>query len=151
MENTTIESAILAATAQNTAPTPQGFKRAPKPAIVPTVTVFHAPTVRHDNDVLEYMENQRKLATLEVEPVTKSTTINQPMKEVNKMNAVKAPKIATGDKKPTNSSIVREYIRAAKIGNELPDSVVQLAVTNLGMTKALAKVYVANNWPKVTI
>lgn len=47
------------------------------------------------------------------------------------------------------ADVVRTRIGIAKRNNEDPTVVVQWAVDNLGMTKALAKSYVQNNWSKV--
>lgn len=49
----------------------------------------------------------------------------------------------------TKADRVRGRIRQAKTNNEAPDVVVQWAVLNLGMTRALASTYVKNNWNKV--
>ena len=49
----------------------------------------------------------------------------------------------------TKSSIVRERILQAKQHNEEPAAVVAFAVEQLGMARALARVYVKENWPKV--
>lgn len=47
------------------------------------------------------------------------------------------------------ADVVRTRIGFAKRNNEDPTVVIQWAVDNLGMTKALAKSYVQNNWSKV--
>ena len=59
-------------------------------------------------------------------------------------------------KKLTNAQLVRDNIALVKRANiasvaQQQQSVVQWAVANLAMQKQLARVYVANNWSKVTV
>lgn len=51
-------------------------------------------------------------------------------------------------KKGSNADQVRALITSAKLFGKDMDSVVLRAVTELGMSKALAKTYVKNNWEK---
>ena len=59
-------------------------------------------------------------------------------------------------KKLTNAQLVRDNIALVKRANiatvaQQQQSVVQWAVANLAMQKQLARVYVSNNWSKVTV
>ena len=59
-------------------------------------------------------------------------------------------------RKLTNAQLVRDNIALVKRANiatvaQQQQSVVQWAVANLAMQKQLARVYVANNWSKVTV
>lgn len=55
-------------------------------------------------------------------------------------------------KKTTNAQLVRDQIRVTRMGHgsdaEMRKSVVEWAVTTLGMKTKLAKVYVDGNWDK---
>jgi hypothetical protein len=77
------------------------------------------------------------------EPETIETTA-----EIETVKAVKAPKPVptTGTSK---SSQVRARIVTAKAVDETQDIVIAWVITELGMTKALAKTYVKGNWDKV--
>ena len=68
--------------------------------------------------------------------------------EVKTVAAVKDPKPAstTGTSK---SSQVRARIVAAKSNDETQDVVIEWVITELGMSKALAKTYVKGNWDRV--
>ena len=65
-------------------------------------------------------------------------------------------KMQNATKKLTNAQLVRDNIALVKRANiatvaQQQQSVVQWAVANLAMQKQLARVYVANNWSKVTV
>ena len=66
-------------------------------------------------------------------------------------------KMQNATKKLTNAQLVRDNIALVKNAKsnatlaQQQQSVVQWAVANLAMQKQLARVYVANNWSKVTV
>ena len=66
-------------------------------------------------------------------------------------------KMQNATKKLTNAQLVRDNIALVKNAQsnatlaQQQQSVVQWAVANLAMQKQLARVYVANNWSKVTV
>ena len=66
-------------------------------------------------------------------------------------------KMQNATKKLTNAQLVRDNIALVKSAQsnttlaQQQQSVVQWAVANLAMQKQLARVYVANNWSKVTV
>jgi hypothetical protein len=50
--------------------------------------------------------------------------------------------------KNSKAAVVRGWIREAKIAGRSPEWVAAMAITQLGMTQQLAKVYVQGNWDK---
>lgn len=57
-----------------------------------------------------------------------------------------------GEKKVTNASLVRDQIRELKdvlSKEEVEEVVVEWCIDTLGQSRALAKIYFANNWDKV--
>ena len=82
--------------------------------------------------------------------------VDTPAGKTKEPKAPKEPKAAKEPKAPkeqkiTKSSLVREQIALAKAEGRDQASVAQWAVDNLEMDKPLAKVYVRNNWDKVTV
>ena len=72
------------------------------------------------------------------------------------LNITQQQNMQNATKKLTNAQLVRDNIALVKRANiatvaQQQQSVVQWAVANLAMQKQLARVYVSNNWSKVTV
>ena len=78
-----------------------------------------------------------------------TVVITPPVTKQVPVTAVITPPVVTPKFGVSNAEMIRARIAQAKARNESVDTVVSFGVTVLGMTNALARTYVKNNWNRV--